>query len=159
MKNCSWSSSCVTSRLYSWISATPCSAMSFVTWIPSVAYAEIFHGGISFSGRWWSFAFDVHCLWRHNLTSYSCFQTNLLAKFVDIICIFFYIHSPYFMCHFTEYQLLLALKVRISEVNTLNATTQQFITAKISGYALKQGSKTYSPMRQRNLHLQNETAL
>jgi len=63
------------------------------------------------------------------------------------------------MCHFTEYQLLLALKVRISEVNTLNATTQQFITAKISGYALKQGSKTYSPMRQRNLHLQNETAL
>jgi len=29
----------------------------------------------------------------HNLTSHSCFQTNLLAKFVDIICIFFYIHS------------------------------------------------------------------
>ena len=24
------------------------------------------------------------------------FQTNVLAKFVDIICIFFYIHSPYF---------------------------------------------------------------
>ena len=62
------------------------------------------------------------------------------------------------MCHCTKYQLL-ALKVRISEVNTLNATTQQFITAKISGCVLKQGSKTYLPTRQRNLQLQNETAL
>jgi len=52
-----------------------------------------------------------------------------------------------------------ALQVRISEENTLNATTQQFITAKISGCALKQGSKTHSSMRQRNLQLQNETAL
>jgi len=62
------------------------------------------------------------------------------------------------MCHCTEYQLL-ALKVRILEVNTLNATTQQFITEKMSGCALKQGSKTYSSTRQRNLQLQNETAL
>ena len=92
------------------------------------------------------------------LTSYSCFQTNLLAKFVDIICIFFYIHSPYFMCHCTEYKLL-ALQVRISEENALNATTQQFITAKISGCALKQGSKTYSPLHQTNLQRKNETAL
>ena len=53
----------------------------------------------------------------------------------------FCIHSPYFMCHCTEYKLL-ALQVRISEENTLNPTTQQFITAKISGCALKQGSKT-----------------
>jgi len=45
------------------------------------------------------------------------------------------------------------------EENTLNATTQQFITAKISGCTLKQGSKTHSSMRQRNLQLQNETAL
>ena len=44
------------------------------------------------------------------------------------------------MCHCTEYKLL-ALQVRISEENTLNATTQQFITAKISGCALKQGVK------------------
>jgi len=61
------------------------------------------------------------------------------------------------MCHCTEYKLS-ALQVRISEENTLNATTQQFITAKISGCALKQGSKTYLPMRQRNLQIQNETA-
>jgi len=38
--------------------------------------------GYSFSGVWWSFLFGVRCLWRHNLTSYSCFQTKVLAKFV-----------------------------------------------------------------------------
>ena len=94
-------------------------------------------GGVLCNGTWWSFVFGVRFLWRHNLTSNSCFQTNVLAKFVDIICIFFYIHSPYFMCHGTEYKLL-ALQVRLSEENTLNATTQQFITAKLSGCALKQ---------------------
>jgi len=56
------------------------------------------------------------------------------------------------MFHCTEYKLL-ALQVRISEVNTLNTTAQQFITAKISGCVLKQGSKTHSSMRQRNLQL------
>jgi len=35
-----------------------------------------------------------------------------LAKFVDIICTFFYIHSPYFLCHCTEYKLS-ALQVRL----------------------------------------------
>ena len=94
--------------------------------------------------------FGVRCLWRHNLTSYSCFQTNVLAKFVDTIRIFFYIHSPYFMCHWTEYKLS-ALQVRISEENKLNATTQQFITAKIWGCVSKQGNETHSSMPQRNL--------
>jgi len=74
------------------------------------------------------------------LTSYSCFQSNVLAKVFDIICIFLYIHSPYFMCHCPEYKLL-AIQVRISEKNILNATTQQFITATISGCTLKQGVK------------------
>ena len=60
---------------------------------------------------------------------YSCFQANVLAKFVDKICIFFYRHSPFFMCHCTEYKLS-ALQVRISEENKLNAATQQFVTAK-----------------------------
>ena len=50
--------------------------------------------GVSFNGIWWSFAFGVRCLRRHNWTSYYCFQTNVLAKFVDILCIFFYTHSP-----------------------------------------------------------------
>jgi len=44
------------------------------------------------------------------------------------------------MCHCTEYKLL-ALQVRISEKNILNAATQQFTTAKISGCPLKQGVK------------------
>jgi len=37
--------------------------------------------------------------------------------------------------------------------------TQQFITAKISGCTLKQGSKTHSSLRQSNLQLQNQAAL
>jgi len=48
---------------------------------PTVAYAENFHGG-SFSGIWWFVVCGVRSLWRHNSTSYSCFQTNVLAKFV-----------------------------------------------------------------------------
>jgi len=62
------------------------------------------------------------------------------------------------MCHCTEYNLL-ALQVRLSEENKLNVTTQQFITTKISGCALKQRRKTHSSMRQSNLQLQNEAAL
>jgi len=66
--------------------------------------------------------------------SYSCFQTNSFAKFVDTICIFFYTHSPYYMCNCTEYKLS-TLQVAISEEYKLNATTQQFMIAKISGFA------------------------
>jgi len=44
------------------------------------------------------------------------------------------------MCRCTEYKLS-ALQVRLSEKDKLNATTQQFITAKISGCAVKQGVK------------------
>jgi len=49
------------------------------------------------------------------------------------------------MCHCTEYKLS-ALKVRILEENKLNVTTQQFITVKITGFALKWESKTHSSM-------------
>jgi len=59
------------------------------------------------------------------------------------------------MCQCTEPE----IKVRILEENKLNATTQQFITAKITGFALKQGSKTHSSMRESNLQLPNEDAL
>jgi len=45
------------------------------------------------------------------------------------------------MCLCTQYKLP-ALQVRLSEEIKLNATTQKFITAKISGCALKQGSET-----------------
>jgi len=63
---------------------------------------------------------------------------------------------PYFMFHCTEYKLS-ALRIRISEENKLNVTTQQFITAKITGCTLKQGSKTNSTLRQKQL--QNQAAL
>ena len=44
------------------------------------------------------------------------------------------------MCHCTVYKLS-ALQVRLAEENKLNATTQQFITAKISGIVLNSGVK------------------
>jgi len=47
----------------------------------------------------------------------------------------------------------------MSEEDKLNATTQQYITAKMSGCTLKQGSKTHSSLRQSNLQRQNEAAL
>ena len=106
----------------------------------------------------WFVVDGVRCLWRHSLTSFPCFQTNVLAKFVDMMYIFFYIHSPYLMSHCTEYKLSV-LQIRLSEKNKLNATTQQFITAKISGCALKQGSEAHSSLRPSNLQLQNEAAL
>jgi len=62
------------------------------------------------------------------------------------------------MCHCTEYKPT-ALQVRLLEKNKLNATTQQFITAKISGCALKQWSERHSSLRQRNLQLQTQAAL
>jgi len=62
------------------------------------------------------------------------------------------------MCHCTGYKLL-ALQVRLSEENAPNATIQQFVTAKISGCALKQWSTTHSSIRQGNLQRKNEAAL
>ena len=71
------------------------------------------------------------------------------------------------MCHCTEYKPS-ALQVRLSQENKLSVVhncnelhniTQQFITAKISGCALIQGSETRSSLRQSNLQLQNEAAL
>jgi len=70
--------------------------------------------------------------------------------------IFLYIHSPYFMCHCTEDKLL-GYRRKIHP--TLNATIQQFVTAKISGCVLKQGSTTHSSLRQGNLQRKNEAAL
>jgi len=42
---------------------------------------KIFMGGF-IQWHMCSFLFGVSCLSRHNLTSYSCFQTNVLAKFI-----------------------------------------------------------------------------
>ena len=44
----------------------------------------------------------VFCIWcALFVTSFPCFQTNVLATSVDIIGIFFDTHNPYFMCHCT----------------------------------------------------------
>jgi len=45
-----------------------------------------------------SFVFGLRCLRRHNLTSYSCFQTNVLAKFVYIICIYSSTRAAFILC-------------------------------------------------------------
>ena len=38
-------------------------------------------------GPWWSLLLNMRCLWRHDMTSYSRLETNVLATFVDT-CIF-----------------------------------------------------------------------
>jgi len=116
-----------------------------------------------FMGGFHSVAYGIHLFWCALFVT-SQFDVMFMfpnQPFGDVCwhnTHIFDIHSPYLVCHCTEYKLL-AFQVRISEENTLNATTQQFITAKISGFALKQGNKTHSSMRQRNLRLQNEAAL
>jgi len=61
-----------------------------------VAYAENFHRGGWLRVIWWLFAFGVRCLLRHYLTSFTCFQTNVLAKFVDVIMHIFLHPLPLF---------------------------------------------------------------
>jgi len=62
------------------------------------------------------------------------------------------------MCHCIDYKLS-ALQIMISEEHKLNTMIQQFKIAKISVCALKQRSKTHSPLRQSNLQLQNQATL
>jgi len=105
-----------------------------------------FMGEFSFN-QWYMV---VICIWcALFVTSCSCFETNVLEKFVDM--------------HILQHALPLfyklpTLQVGISEENKLNATTKQFVSAKISGFALKQRSKTHPSLRQSNLQLQNEAA-
>jgi len=49
--------------------------------------APLSNSGILNSAEWWSLLLDIRCLWRHNMTSFSRLQTNVLAKFVDTTCI------------------------------------------------------------------------
>jgi len=119
---------------------------------------KIFMRGVWFRVLWWSFVFGVRCLWRHNLTSFPCFQTHVLAKFVDIKCIFLYIYSLSLYIIAMTYKIS-ALQVTLSEKNKFKATTQQFISAKISDCALKQGSETHSSQLKSNLRLHNQVAL
>jgi len=62
------------------------------------------------------------------------------------------------MCHCDDHKLS-ALQVGKPEQNTaLNAKTEQFIIAKISGNTWTDGSRTHSVLQQRSLQLQKYTA-
>jgi len=103
----------------------------------------------------WSSLLDICCLWRHNMTSYSRLQTNILA-----VCW----HNMHNILH-TLYLLVVVQRATVTNISAgshktrantaLNAKTEQFITAKISGNALKHGSRTHSVPRQRSLQLHN----
>ena len=62
------------------------------------------------------------------------------------------------MCRFAEYINYQRSKLGYRR-NTFNATTQQFITAEISGCVSKQRCKTHSSLRQSHLQLRIEAAL
>ena len=116
---------------------------------------KIFMGGfhsVAYGGHlYWVCAVCYVTIWRHIHVSKPTLCRSLYTHIPR--------HAlPHFMCHCTEYKLS-ALQVRISEENKLNATTQQIITAKISGCALKKGSKTHSSIRLSNLQLKNKAAL
>jgi len=127
-------------------------------WVVAVAHAGIFNG--------WDFIqwyMVVVCIWcALFVTSQFDFIFMFRNQRFGEVCWHnrhIRLHAlPYFMCHCTEYKLS-ALQVRISEENKLNATTQQFISAKISGCVLKEGGKTHSLLRQSSLQRQNEAAL
>jgi len=83
------------------------------------------------------------------MPSYSRFQTNLLTRFVDKMCILFYTHPPYLLLHYKPS----ALQVRIPEKNALNANTNLQFTAAVPNYnrssqlrqnSSQQGSETHS---------------
>ena len=123
----------------------------------TVAYPEDFHGGFH-AVAYGSHLYLVYAVcdvtfWRHIHGSKQHFgevcwhNMHILLHPLSL-----------FLCHCTEYKLS-ALQVRVSEENKINTTTQQLITAKISGCAWKPGSKTHSSLRQSNSQLQNEAAL
>jgi len=125
---------------------------STTKWSRSVAYAENFHG-VGFI-QW---RMVVICIW---CALFVTSQFDIMFMFPNQgfgeVCW----HNIHILLHALPlFYKLSALQVRISEENTLNATTQQFITAKISGDALKQGSKTHSSLPQSNLQMKNEAAL
>jgi len=74
------------------------------------------------SGVWWSLLMGMRCLWRHGVTSNSCFKSSVLANFFTQ-CISLYTHPLLhnLICHCV----ISALRFKIQVQNTLNATTKQ----------------------------------
>jgi len=136
------------SRLVSWLLESVVCRGLMMPGTTSWLYAPLPNSSIEQCVRW-SLLLDIRCLWCHNTTSYSRLQTNVLAKFVDTTCIFFYctrtLLTPYCTIYRCDEHKLSTLQVRRPEQNTaLNAKTEQFITAKKSSNAFKQGSGTHS---------------
>ena len=137
---------------YSYFRGLPLTFVLHCASPPTTSLLLLFRG--LFSDIWWLFVFGVRC---------SQFDVTIMfpnLRFGEVYWHNMNIlpHALYFMCHCTEYKLT-ALQVRISEENTVNATTQLFIIAKISNCAIKQGGKTHYSLNQRNLQLQNTTAV
>ena len=105
-----------------WTNLLSPSAINYVMFYWSVPYAENFHGGGFI--QWHRVVICICCA----LFVTSQFDVIVLfpnQRFSEVrwqnMHVFLYIHSPYFMCHCTEYNLL-ALQVRLSEENAPNAT-------------------------------------
>jgi len=84
----------------------------------------------------------------------NCAGIKVFVKYQAQGCV-----NPKPLAHALAEYKLSAIQASISEENTINATTQKFITAEISGCILKQGSKTHSSLRPSNSQLQNDAAL
>jgi len=100
----------------------------------------------------WLLSMDKRCLWRHKMRSYSRFQINVTAKFVDTM--YFILtdtHFPYFMCHCIDYKLS-AFQVRIPEQDALNATTEHSWLQKYEAAPWNMRVK-HSALRQRSSQL------
>jgi len=122
-----------------------------------MAYEENFHGGFI---QWHMVLICIWCalLVTSQFDDIFMFSNQCFGEVCWLNLPILLLALLLFMCHCTEYKPS-ALQVRTSEETKLNATTQQFITAKISGWVLKQRSKTHSSLSQSNLQLQNLAAL
>ena len=110
------------------------------------------------SGVWWSLLLDIRCLWRHNMTSYSRLQTTFWRSLLTQHA--YYSTRTLLVVHICVTVMNISvLQVRRPEQKTaLNAKTEQFIPAKTSGNAFKQGSRTHSVLCQRSSQLQKYKA-
>ena len=111
--------------------------------------------------QYWAVAYDSHCYciravcdvitWRHTFANQRFGEVCWHNKHIIL-----HVLSLLVIAQRVKYS---ALQVRRPEPNTaINAKTEQFITAKISGNALKQGSRAHSVLRQRSLQLQKYKA-
>jgi len=107
-------------------------------------------------GGFHSLAYGGHLFVACGVCAYSCIQTNVLAKFVDIICIFFYTQThSLILC-----VIALNLNCQCSKLGyrrKLNSMLHRSSKLQNFDCVLKKGSKTHSSLCQ--CKPQNEAAL